>query len=362
MGRQHVERCAEQSPMALDARALASDAVAPKAANPLLAGPILPTLLRLTLPNLAAMLVTALVAIAETAYVGILGTTQLAAIALVFPMVMLMQMLSAGAMGGGVSSAISRALGAGDEARAEALALHATVIGAVAGSAFSAAVRRLRARHISGARGPRPVLEHALTYANVALAGAVLIWLLNTLASVVRGTGNMRVPSLTLLGAASLQIGLGGAWGSGWGRSLASVSRASPRAWSIGFTPAPCSCCGFCDRARHGSRSGSAASASGAICSTTSCGWASRRLLAVADGAHRADPDRPGGALRHPGARRLRHRCAPRIPPGTDHFRHRRRQRADGGHGDRRRRRRPRASGWHGRRRASPPSCSAVSG
>ena len=97
--------------------------------NPLLIAPILPTLLRLTLPNLAAMLVTALVAIAETIYVGILGTPQLAAIALVFPMLMLMQMLSAGAMGGGVSSAISRAVGAGDHARAEALALHAVVVG-----------------------------------------------------------------------------------------------------------------------------------------------------------------------------------------------------------------------------------------
>src|SRR5581483_11049966 len=99
------------------------------AANPLLAADILPTLLRLTLPNLAAMLVAALVAIAETVYVGLLGTTELAAIALVFPMVMLMQMLSAGAMGGGVSSAIARALGARDAPRAEALALHALVIG-----------------------------------------------------------------------------------------------------------------------------------------------------------------------------------------------------------------------------------------
>ena len=103
------------------ARAVARDVVAvptSKLENPLLAGPILPTLLRLTLPNLLAMLVTALVAIAETSYVGILGTEQLAAIALVFPRVMLLQMLSAGAMGGGVSSAISRALGAGDETRA----------------------------------------------------------------------------------------------------------------------------------------------------------------------------------------------------------------------------------------------------
>src|SRR5262245_30017744 len=117
--------------------ALALEPVPARPANTLLAGAILPTLLRLTLPNLAAMLVTALVAVCETAYVGILGTTELAAIALAFPMVMLMQMLSAGAMGGGVSSAISRALGAGEEARAEALARHAVAIGAIAGLCFS---------------------------------------------------------------------------------------------------------------------------------------------------------------------------------------------------------------------------------
>ena len=123
------------------------------------------------------MLVIALVAIAETIYVGILGTTQLAAIALVFPMVMLMQMLSAGAMGGGVSSAISRALGAGDEARAAALALHAPPSAPRPGSAFSLlfvgfgpAIFRA-----SGARGA--VLDQALVYASVALTGAMLIWL-----------------------------------------------------------------------------------------------------------------------------------------------------------------------------------------
>src|SRR5262245_8762890 len=116
---------------------IARNGLAPGIANPLLSAPILPTLLRLTLPNLAAMLVIAAVAIAETIYVGILGTVELAAIALVFPMVMLMQMLSAGAMGGGVSSAISRALGAGEEARASALALDALAIGAATGLAFS---------------------------------------------------------------------------------------------------------------------------------------------------------------------------------------------------------------------------------
>ena len=86
-------------------------------------GPILSTLLRLSLPNLIALGSAAIVSIAETAYVGSLGVAALGGIALVFPIFMLMQMLSAGAMGGTISGAISRALGAGDTARAQALAL-----------------------------------------------------------------------------------------------------------------------------------------------------------------------------------------------------------------------------------------------
>src|SRR5256885_3055480 len=102
-------------------------------AHPLLASPILPTLLRLSLPNMAAMLATTLVAVAETVYVGRLGTESLAGMALVFPMVMLQQMMSSGAMGGGVSSAVARALGGGDVARAQLLVFHAAVIGTTAG-------------------------------------------------------------------------------------------------------------------------------------------------------------------------------------------------------------------------------------
>jgi Na+-driven multidrug efflux pump len=108
---------------ALPASATASGA-AP--VHPLLAGPIAATLLRLAVPNMVALSMSVLVAVAETYYVGQLGTVSLAAMALVFPLAMLTQMMSNGAMGSGVSSAISRALGAGDGARASALALHAT--------------------------------------------------------------------------------------------------------------------------------------------------------------------------------------------------------------------------------------------
>src|ERR1700693_2858228 len=97
--------------------------------NPLLTGRILPTLVRLAVRHVVAMTAPVLVGIAETPYIGILGTEPLAAMALVFPFAMLTQMMSAGAMGGGVSSAISRALGAGNRDRVASLALHAALLG-----------------------------------------------------------------------------------------------------------------------------------------------------------------------------------------------------------------------------------------
>ena len=180
-------------------------------------GPILPTLLRLALPNVLAMSMTVLVGIAETRYVGLLGTAPLAAMALVFPFAMLVQMMSAGAMGGGVSSAVSRALGAGDTARANTLALHAVVIGVVVGVVTSVLLIAFGAALYRALGGAGEVLAEAVRYSGVLFTGAVLIWLMNTLASILRGTGDMRVPSIVMLASAILQIALGGALGLGLG-------------------------------------------------------------------------------------------------------------------------------------------------
>lgn len=186
-------------------------------ANPLLAGAVLPTLLRMSLPNVAAMLAMALVAIGETIYVGSLGTAALAGFALVFPLVMLQQMMSAGAMGGGVSSAIARAIGAGDDRRAAAIALHAAIIGTLAGLAFTAIMIGWGAAIFRLLGGSGEALEQALAYANVAFLGSIGVWLTNTFASVVRGSGNMRVPSTTLLLVNGSQVVLGGGLGLGLG-------------------------------------------------------------------------------------------------------------------------------------------------
>ncbi len=195
----------------------AAAAPAGVAGHPLLRDAILHTLWRLSLPNMVAMGMSVLVAVAETYYVGRLGTTALAAMALVFPLAMLTQMMSNGAMGSGVSSAISRALGSGDRDKASALAVHALVIGGVVGVLYSLLLVLCGSVFYRWLGGRGEVLQAATGFGAVLFSGAVLVWLCNTLASVVRGTGNMQWPSAVLFGVSLLQIVVGGAFGLGLG-------------------------------------------------------------------------------------------------------------------------------------------------
>jgi putative MATE family efflux protein len=166
----------------------------------LLGAPIVATLLRLAWPNMLVMLAQASTGLIETWWVSRLGTDALAGMALVFPVVMLMQMVSAGSMGGGISSAVARALGARRRSEADALVLHALVINAGLGAIFSS-IMLLFGRSIYGALGGTGgELETALSYSNVVFAGNVLLWTMNALASVIRGTGNMMVPAAVISG------------------------------------------------------------------------------------------------------------------------------------------------------------------
>jgi putative MATE family efflux protein len=162
----------------------------------LIEGPIAATLIRLAAPNMLVMLAQSSVGLVETYFVGKLGTDPLAGVALVFPLLMLMQMMSAGAMGGGISSAIARALGGGRRADADALALHAVAIALVFGLTFTVTLLLGGRWLYSVMGGSGASLDAALTYSAVVFAGAILVWLFNSLANVIRGTGNMAVPAL----------------------------------------------------------------------------------------------------------------------------------------------------------------------
>src|SRR5216683_2965738 len=171
----------------------------------LIEAPIARTLLRLAVPNILVLGAQASAGLVETYFIGKLGTDSLAGVALVFPVLMLMQMMSAGALGGGISSAIARALGGSRRADANALVLHAVIIALAFGLAFMLAVLG-GGRWLYGVMGGSGAsLTAALTYSNVVFSGAILIWVFNSLASVIRGTGNMAFPAVvTVVGAAVL--------------------------------------------------------------------------------------------------------------------------------------------------------------
>src|SRR5437867_6281878 len=103
----------------------------------LLEAPIARTLLRLAWPNILVMVAQAATGLIETWFVSRLGTDALAGMALVFPGFMMMQMLSAGAVGGGISSAVARALGAGRRKDADAIVMHAIFVNVGLGLLFS---------------------------------------------------------------------------------------------------------------------------------------------------------------------------------------------------------------------------------
>ena len=194
--------------------------VSPAAARTrlLLEGPIVPTLLRIAAPNLVVNVVLISVTTSIDAhFVGRLGLDALAGLALVFPLMMLMQQMANMAMGGAIAASIARALGAGRRDDASSLALHALVIAAAAAALFCAVF--LLGGHalyqLMGGRGA--VLAAAIEYSNVIFAGALAYWLLGALTSIVRGTGQAAILAYVYVGAELLHIGLVPLLVFGWG-------------------------------------------------------------------------------------------------------------------------------------------------
>ena len=189
----------------------------PPVRNALVDGPILRTLLWLAWPNVMALTAGTCVVIAETSYIGRLGVESLAAMALVFPCVILTMTMSGGAMGGGVASAIARAIGAGDRDRASTLASHALLIGLCFGLTFMLGMLIFGPKLLELLGGRGNVLGQAVAYVQIFFGGAVIPWLMNTMAGILRGTGNMKLPSGLMLSSAVCQIVIGGSLALGIG-------------------------------------------------------------------------------------------------------------------------------------------------
>jgi putative MATE family efflux protein len=201
-----TDRSVELPKSAMDRRTMA-----------LLDAPLLPLLLGLAAPNILLMLAQSATGLIETYFVGKLGTDALAGVSIVFPGVMLMQMMSAGAMGGGISSSIARALGGGRRDDASNLVWHALVINGVLGLICTAVVLTFGEQLYRALGGTAGSLRAALDYSNIIYAGAILLWVMNALSSAIRGTGNMLLPAAVICGGALLLIPISPCLIFGWG-------------------------------------------------------------------------------------------------------------------------------------------------
>lgn len=206
----------ESSPSALADNRNDDDAVQAQQLM-MLDGPVLPTLLKVALPTVVVLVVQTLVGVAETWFVSFLGTDAIAGVSLVFPILMLMQMMSNGGIGGGVASSIARAIGAGKTAEAEALALNALVLAVIFGVIFAGAEWLFGAAVYRLLGGEGGALRAALDYGHIVFSGAVLVWIVSLLAAALRGAGNTVAPAAIILLGVFVLLPLSPALIFGWG-------------------------------------------------------------------------------------------------------------------------------------------------
>ena len=196
---------------------MTATAAAASRTRDLLQAPLLPTLFRLATPNVIGLFATTVVIGYDGYILGRLGADALAGVALVFPLSMLMLQISAGGIGGAVTAGVARALGGGRSEDADRIAQHALLIAALLAATFMLIMLGFGGGIYRAMGGRDAALAAALSYSTVLFGGALLICLANILAAIVRGAGNMVLPSAMLTGTAVLHLLLCPLLVFGWG-------------------------------------------------------------------------------------------------------------------------------------------------
>ena len=178
--------------------------------------PIIPLLIRMSAPNTIAFFIQSLVVLTEVWFISRLGTNSLAAVALAFPLLMITQTMSGGALGGAITSAIARSMGADDIEKAERLIWHSIIISL--GGAISFLILFLlfgkQLLFLLGGRGE--ILQESYAYCSILFFGGIFLWLSGSLSAVLRGMGNMRFPATLMVITSSIQVILSGGFILGW--------------------------------------------------------------------------------------------------------------------------------------------------
>ena len=146
--------------------------------------------LKLSGPMIVALMIQAAYSLVNAVWVAGLGPTALAAVGFVSPIFMVVIGISNG-LGAGVSSAISRRIGAGDKAGADATAAHAIVLVIAVSALLTASLLGL-AGPILVAMGAGSTLDLALEYGNIVFAGSILAVFSAMAFAILRGEGDTK--------------------------------------------------------------------------------------------------------------------------------------------------------------------------
>lgn len=171
-------------------------------------GPVLRTLMGLSLPVIAVITAQLFVSVLEAYWISRLGTAAVAGVSLVLPLFVLMGAMSNGGIGGGVSSAVARAIGAGRQEDAEALVFHAVVVALIFGTLFTAGAFLGGPWLYARLGGAGEALAIAESFSAWVFGGSIVIWTVNLLSSALRGSGEVRLPAIVSIIGAVLLIPL----------------------------------------------------------------------------------------------------------------------------------------------------------
>ena len=162
-------------------------------------------LVKLTLPMVWGIFALVAFNLADTYYVGQLGTNQLAAMSFTFPVVMTLGSLAMG-LGIGASSIIARAIGQGDRSRVQRFTTNSLTLG-VAAVALLSSIGLLTIDPLFKALGASSeVLPYVRQYMQIWYFGMVFLVIPMVGNSAIRASGDTLIPSLIMTCSAGFNI------------------------------------------------------------------------------------------------------------------------------------------------------------
>ena len=147
----------------------------------------------IALPVMAGMAIQTMYSIVDMLFIGQLGGDSITAVAFNLPLYFFVMGITFG-IGTGVTSSISRAIGAENKRRADNSAEHGILLGLVLGVALTVGGLALGKAVLSALGAPNEMLDESWSYLRVTCYGMMFIIFSIVFRSILAGEGDMKFP------------------------------------------------------------------------------------------------------------------------------------------------------------------------